>query len=175
MESAADLASITPAIRKLTIAVWALVIVASLNLVAMLYRASVPRTFPFAGGIISSADFPSGDEFANFHELPLEKQVQSASVIAFTTYKKEDGKLKSVITSIPKQTPGATFNWHVGDEYTPSIRYPRENTTYGEGEVMFFTGSPPMMRYSATYSDGRVSGLGDIPVQKLTEVIQQQK
>jgi len=175
MESVADPVSIAPAVRKLTIAVWALVIVLSLNFIAILYRASVPRVFPLTGGIISSADYPSGDEFANFHELPLEKQVQTASVIAFTTYKKEDGKLKSMVTSIPKQKPGVSFNYQVGDEYTPSSRYPRENATYGEGEVMFFTGSPPMMRYSATYSDGRVSGLGDIPMQKLMEIIQQQK
>jgi len=175
MESATDLASIAPAIRKLTIAVWALVIVLSLNFVAVLYRASVPRVFPLTGGIISSSDFPSGDELANFHELPLERQVQSASVIAFTTYKKEDGKLKSIVTSIPKQKPGVSFNYHVGDEYTPSSLYPRENATYGEGEVMFFTGSPPMLRFSATYSDGRVGGLGDIPMQKLMEIIQQQK
>jgi len=175
MESNTDRDSITPAIRNLTIAVWALVIVVSLSLLATLYRAFVPRTFPLVSPGISSVDYAPSDEFANFHEWPVEKQVQSASVIAFTAYKREDGKLKSIITSIPKQKPGIVFAYKVGDEYTSASRYPREGTTYGEGEVMFFTGSPPMMRYSAGYYEGRVPGLGDIPLRKLTDIIAREK
>ena len=167
----------TAAIRRLTAAVWALVIVVGLNLATSVYRAFFfASVFPIhPGSMTSSVDYEGHDPLGDFHSWPIEKQVQSASVIAFTTYKREDGKLKSIITSVPKLTPGVEFRYKVGDEYTPESRYPRENATYGEGEVMFFTGSPPLMRFSASYSEGRVAGLGDIPIQKLSEFISQEK
>jgi hypothetical protein len=61
------------------------------------------------------------------------------------------------------------------DEYARGNRFPRENTEYGDGEVIFFTGSPPMMRLSLTYADGRIGGLSDMPVAKFTKLVKASK
>jgi hypothetical protein len=180
MNLPADQNPSTQAIRRLTIAVWALVVTLLLTVAAQVWTSLLPivlakkisDSFP---SITSSFDYSSKDEFAGFHDWPIEKKIRSASVIAITTYKKEGGMLKSIVTSIPKLSQSMTFDYKVGDEYTPESRYPRENTQYGDGAIIFFTGSPPMMRLSYSYSDGRVSGAGDIPVEKLSELIKGQK
>jgi hypothetical protein len=180
MDPVTGQASNTRATQNLTIAIWALVIVVLLNAAATAYSVFLPaalahRINDLAPSFTSSMDYSPSDAFANFHDWSIEKQVQGASVIAFTKYKNEDGKLKSMIADLPKQNAGTVFNYKVGDEYTPDSRYPRENTQYGEGEVIFFTGSPAMMRFSATYSDGRINGMGDLPMKKLVELIEKEK
>jgi hypothetical protein len=176
MNLPADQAPSTRAIRRLTIAVWALVIALLLNVAAFVSTSLLPvvlakRISDSLPSVTSSFDYSSKDEFEGFHEWPIEKKIQSASVIAITVYKKEGESLKSIITSIPKQSESTPFNYKVGDEYAPGSRFPRENTLYGDGEVIFFTGSPPVMRLSYTYSKGRIGGAGDLPVEKLGELI----
>jgi hypothetical protein len=172
MGPSTDQAANTQAVQKLTVAIWALVAVALLNAAAALYASLPLRLYPFYDGGAPSSQH---DAFADFNDLPVEKQIQSASVIAITTYKKEDGKLKSIITSIPKLASNIEFNYKVGDEYARASRFPRENTSYGDGEVIFFTGSPAMMRISASYENGRIYGMGDMPIEKLSQLIAQGK
>jgi hypothetical protein len=152
-----------------------------LNTVALVWTSLLPvalakRISDSLPNVTSSLDYSFKDEFEGFHDWPIEKKIQSASVIAITTYKKEeDGRLKSIITSIPKQPEGGTFNYKIGDEYVPGGRYPRANTQYGDGDVIFFTGSPPMMRLSYSYAEGRIGGMGELPVEKLNELIKAHK
>lgn len=120
----------------------------------------------------TSSGQPSGDdrELVDFGELNIEDQIAYASVIVLAKFEPvEDGKVISIITEILKKEEGVTFYYAVGDEYTPSSYYPRERADYGDGLLIFFTGSPATMRMSTTYRGDRVTSLGDIPIQLLRE------
>jgi hypothetical protein len=101
-----------------------------------------------------------------FHELSLEEQIKTASVIAIAKYEKSsDGKMKAIIKEFLKKEPGTTIYYNIGDEYPGSSYYTKENTMYGDGVVIFFTGSPASMRMSMSYSGDRIHSLGDIPIE----------
>lgn len=105
-----------------------------------------------------------------FHELPFDAQIEVATVIALVRYEPAaDGKSKALISEILKKDPAVTFPYAVGDEYGPLSYYPRPDTKYGEGGVVFFAGSPPAMRRSMSHSEGRISGLGGMPLQLLRQ------
>jgi hypothetical protein len=180
MDPVADEVASRRALRGLSIAVWALVIVLIVNVLLTLYREFLspiylPRFDAVPPRLSYRIDPSTIDSLANFYDWPIEKQVQNASVIVLTTFKQDGQKLKSVVSEILKQQPGTTFNYQVGDEYARGSRYVRENTAYGDGEVIFFTGSPATMRYSSTYSGGRLLGMGDMPLQTLRKIIEEQK
>ena len=103
-----------------------------------------------------------------FHELSLEEQIQLASFIAIAKYEKSpDGKMKAIMAEFLKKQPGTTIYYDLGDEYPGASYYPKENTMYGDGVVIFFTGSPATMKMSMSYSGDRIHGLGDIPIELL--------
>ena len=164
------------AIRRLTIAVWALVLVLVVNTALQLLTGFLPvmfaRTlFDDSPGPTSLRSYPSVDPMADFYEWPLDKQVANASVIVLTKFEQDGPRIKSMISEILKLAPGTTFNYRVGDEYARGSRYVRENTSYGDGEIVFFTDSPATMRYSSTYQGGRLLGLGDLPIDVLRQKI----
>jgi hypothetical protein len=100
-----------------------------------------------------------------FHELSAEEQIKNASVIALARYEKSsDGKMKAVIKEFLKKDPGVIIYYNIGDEYTTSSYYPSKNRSYGDGVVIFFTGSPASMGMSITYTGDRITGLSDIPI-----------
>jgi hypothetical protein len=108
-----------------------------------------------------------------FHELPVEEQIATASVIALVRYEPAaDGKMRAVISEIVKKDPAVTFHYSIGDEYGLSSHYPRPGTSYGDGQVVFFTGSPAMMQLAMSYSGDRIRGLGDMPLALLREKAQ---
>jgi hypothetical protein len=101
-----------------------------------------------------------------FHELSLDEQIQKSDVIALAKYEPgSDGKIKAIITELLKKDPGVAFYYNIGDEYASSSYYPKGNTSYGDGLVMFFSGSPLIMKMSMTYSGNRIRGLGDLPIE----------
>jgi hypothetical protein len=101
-----------------------------------------------------------------FYELPIEQQIEEASIIALARYEPaEDGRMRAVLKEILKQKDGVTFYYQLGDEYTPSSYYPKSGTSYGDGIVIFFEGSPAMMRRAISYSGNRITGLGDMPIE----------
>lgn len=101
-----------------------------------------------------------------FHELEIDDQIKQASVIALAKFEPApDGKKKVIITEFLKKEPGVTIYYDVGDEYASASFYPKGNADYGDGMVVFFTGSPAQMRMSMTYSGDRIRGLGDLPVE----------
>jgi hypothetical protein len=166
----------TRAIRRLTFAVWALVLILIVNMSLQLITGFLPvmfarRLFDESHSPTSLRNYPSVDPMADFYEWPLEKQVANASVIVLTKFERDGPRIKSIISEILKLAPGTTFNYHVGDEYARGSRYVRENTSYGDGEIIFFTDSPATMRYSSTYQGGRLLGLGDLPIDVLRQKI----
>lgn len=105
-----------------------------------------------------------------FHELSVEEQIKKASVIALAKFEKSsDGKMKAVITEFLKKDPGVIIYYNIGDEYPTSSYYPSKNKSYGDGVVIFFTGSPASMGMSVTYTGDRISGLSDMPIKLFKE------
>lgn len=105
---------------------------------------------------------------SHFYELKLEDQIKKASVIALAKYEPSpDGKMKAIIKEFLKKEPGTTIYYKVGDEYAASSYYPKDKTTYGDGVIIFFVGSPATMRMSMTYQGDRIHGLGDLPLELL--------
>jgi len=103
-----------------------------------------------------------------FHELELDQQIEQSSVIAIARYEPgNNGEVKAIITEILKKDPNTTFYYNIGDEYKSSSYYPRDNTRYGDGVVIFFTGSPANMRMSMSYHGDRIRSLGDLPIELL--------
>lgn len=110
------------------------------------------------------------DAFNKFHELPVDEQIEMASAIAIAKYEKApDGKMKAIIKEFLKKNEGTTIYYDIGDEYEASSFYPEEKVRYGEGVIIFFTGSPASMRMSMTFSGDRIGGLGDMPLVLLRE------
>ena len=105
-----------------------------------------------------------------FHDLPIEEQIKKASVIALVRYElAPDGKQKAIINEFLKKNPNTTIYYNIGDEYPDASFYPKDKTSYGDGVIVFFVGSPASMRMSVTYTGDRIHGLGDIPLQLFRE------
>lgn len=105
-----------------------------------------------------------------FHALRVDDQIKQSSIIALAQYEQaSDGRMKAVIKEFLKKDPNTIFYYDVGDEYSPSSYFPKDNTSYGDGAIIFFTGSPATMKSSMSYSDNRVRALGDIPIELLRE------
>lgn len=104
-----------------------------------------------------------------FHELSIDEQIEAASVIAVARFEPaEDGRMKAVLTELLKKNEGTRFHYDIGDEYSHASYYPNERRpAYGDGVVIFFEGSPAMMRSSMSYSGDRIGALGDMPLKVL--------
>ena len=105
-----------------------------------------------------------------FHELAVEEQIKQASVIALAKYEPApDGKMNAIIKEFLKKDPGTTIYYNVGDAHPTSSYYPKAKTRYGDGLIIFFTGSPATMKMSMSYSGDRIHSLGDIPLELFRE------
>ncbi len=111
---------------------------------------------------------PESEELERpFHNLPPEEMIKQASVILLTKYEAEGTKLKAVVTEVVKREPDTTLYYAVGDEYHHLSRWSGETEVYGEGNVVFFVGSPAQMRTAYSYSEDRIGGLGGMPLSVL--------
>lgn len=171
------------AIKALTIAVWCLCIVALAQLA--FYVSSYIRSMRFAREMASSApSVRSGlskttwsrpENERPFHELPPEQMVARSSVILLTTYVKDGKRYKAIVAEILKQDPNVTLYYSVGDEYPTLSYFPKDGESCGEGQVVFLVGSPASMRSSYSFAGGRITGLGDMPLTTLREMIKRKK
>ena len=101
---------------------------------------------------------------------PIEDQIAEASAIAIVRYEQaEDGRMKAIIAEIPKRHPDTRFFPAVGDEYPRASFYPGGDSGRGTGAVIFFEGTPPAMRMMMSVDEGRISGLGDMPIEIFRE------
>lgn len=168
------------ALRRLAIAVWALVLVVAVSAVVpmMAYLPWLMSMWSHSegpGAARSSASSLLTTPHEKFHELPIEKQIAAASVIAIAKYQKDGEKLKCVVSEVLKRSPDTAFYFKVGDEFPDCSRYPRPDVSYGEGMVMFFVGNPAQMRYSTSIYENRLIGVGDMPVDLLRRKIAEAK
>lgn len=143
----------------------ALILVAVLvmpQLMPISFRSS-DRPAPIASERISAVPPPDA---LGFHDLPVEEQIKRSSAIALARFEPApDGKMKAVIREFLKKDPNTVIHYKVGDEFAAGSFYPSETRSHGDGEVIFFVGSPAAMRMSMTYSGDRIHGLADIPIE----------
>lgn len=112
----------------------------------------------------------SQDNGTSFFDRPIDDQIKMASAIAVARFEPApDGRMKAVIKEFLKLEPNAHINYKVGEEYPSASFYPQKDSRQGDGVVIFFTGEPGMMRMSMSFSGGRISGLGDLPMRLLRE------
>jgi hypothetical protein len=144
--------------KRLSAAVWILAIVLFITLLVsfvVLRSLSVARS--------------------EFDRLSPEQRVQSASIIALAKWQRSGSTLKCVISEIVKQTPGTVFYYKVGDEFRAGNQRATENADFGDGEILFFTGSPARLELTTAYRDDRITGLGDMPISTLREIVRTSK
>ena len=92
-------------------------------------------------------------------------------MIALATYQKSGSTLKCIISEILKHSPDTAFYYKVGDEFRNGSHRVTEGTDYGDGQVLFFTGSPARLEIAVAVHGDRISGMGDMPVSMLREHI----
>ena len=110
-----------------------------------------------------------------FNRLSPEERVQSASVIALANWQTSGSTLRCVISEILKQTPGTKFYYKVGDEFRGGNQRATENADFGDGLVLFFIGAPARLEETVAYRHDRITGLGDMPISTLREIIRTSK
>jgi hypothetical protein len=167
----------TRAIRRLSVAVWILAIVVAANLVVSILQFFYPALL--ASRIMTAlpqklimADGSTMEEYNSFHDWPVERQIQAASVIALARWEKSGPTLRCIISEILKQASNTKFYYKVGDEYrSRSLVVRDDKTDYGDGQIIFFTGSPASARFSTGWKGDRLTGLGDMPIAELRELI----
>jgi hypothetical protein len=168
----------TYSFKRLTVAVWILGAFTALNFIATTFVVLSPtiqeKRFQL---MMRNKNFPAviKDQYTGFHDWPVKKQIQAASVIAIARYETEGKKLKCVISEILKKDPDTDFYYQVGDEYERGSHYMSDDTTYGDGQIIFFTGSPASMKYSCSFTGDRVMALGGMPFDELRETIANMK
>lgn len=168
--------AVVRALKRLTVAIWVLIAITTLELLfglfVTLFPAAVARHFAAQSSDFSSA--PPIDQNRDFYNWPLEKQIGAASVIAVGKMKLEDNIYKCIIAEILKQSPNTTFYYKVGDEYRQGNHAAKPGNDYGDGQLLFFVGSPAEFRYSVSFSGDRVTALGDMPLDVLRQMIHKQ-
>lgn len=112
---------------------------------------------------------------SEFDRLSPEERIHSASVIALAKWQRSGSTLRCVISEILKQTPGTKFYYKVGDEFSRGNQRATENADFGDGEILFFTGSPARLEETIAYRGDRITGLGDMPINVLREIIRTSK
>lgn len=108
---------------------------------------------------------------STFGRLSPAEQIQSASVIALAKWEKSDSTLKCVVSDILKRAPNTTFYYKVGDEFRRGNMHVTANTDYGDGQVLFFVGSPATFEFAVTFRNDRIGSMGDMPISDLRELI----
>ena len=77
-----------------------------------------------------------------------------------------------VVSEILKQAPDTTFYYKVGDEFRPGNQRVSGNADYGDGQVLFFTGSPATLESAVAYRGDRITAMGDMRISDLREFVQ---
>jgi co-chaperonin GroES (HSP10) len=126
----------------------------------------IQQSFASKNPSVPSQTIVSSQPEKQFYELSSDEQIQTATVIVLAKYEPEqDGKVKAVISQFLKKDDNVTFHYKIGDEFVSASYYPRENTSYGDGLVVFFAGNPPSQKMSMSYEGHRIRSLGDMPME----------
>jgi hypothetical protein len=170
--------SLGRAVRTLAIAVGFLA--AGVLALFALYAVSLYKSRAFFRGATSVSASSSRTTHAGgppgvqdekpFHSLAPEEKIKRSSAILLTKHEKDGGRIKAIVSEILKR-PDAGLNYSVGDEFGDLSRYVEGDTDYGDGDVVFFVDGATDMREATTYRHGRISGLGDMPLDLLRAMI----
>ena len=176
--------ALTKAIKLLTIAVWCLcvAVIAQVGLYVWSYVTSMRWSRQMASTSTTSVTPKRSKEFGSspiqwesLHDLPPEQMVAKASVILLTSYEDVGDRYKAVVAEVLKQDPGVELYYKVGDEFQTLSFAKERGQTCGEGQVVFMTGNPASMNSSYGFTNGRIGGLGDIPLAALREMVKKGK
>jgi hypothetical protein len=147
----------------------------SLRVKKLLITASVLAVLFVAGlglwGILRDPAIMLSTFADDFYTWPVERQVAASTVIARGEWRIEGDEYKCIIAEIIKRDPGVSFDYNVGDEFRKGNQRAMPHTTYGEGQVLFFGGSPPTLRFITAVDRGRLVGLGETTLDALRAVV----
>ena len=93
--------------------------------------------------------------------------IGASSAIIYSDNKLANGELHSEIREILLLRPGVIFDHKVGEAYPLPLQMHDTNVHHGDGQIVFFTGSPANFKASVTVYDGRVLGFDDMPLDLL--------
>ncbi len=93
--------------------------------------------------------------------------VKVSSAIVYSDNKVINGELHSEIREILLLRPGVTFDHKVGEAYPLPLQAHDTAVHHGDGQLVFFTGSPANFKESVTVYDGRVTAFDDMPLDTL--------
>ncbi|SRR5216683_2836057 len=167
----------------LTIAVWCLcaAVIGQITFYAWSYINSMRWSRQMTTSMTSVTAKRSKDlepppiQWESLHDLPPEQMVAKASVILLTSYEDVGDRYKAVVAEVLKRNPGVELYYSVGDEF-PHLSFAKEKgVTCGEGQAVFMTGNPASMNTSYGFTNGRIGGLGDIPLTTLREMVKRKK
>jgi hypothetical protein len=107
---------------------------------------------------------------SGFSDFSPGQRIGAATVIALAEWQKSGASLRCVISEIVKQAPNTDFYYKAGDEFQPGSRRVHGNADFGDGVVLFFTGSPATFEMSVAHRGGRITGMGDMRLADLVEL-----
>lgn len=160
------------ALRRLTKAVWALVVVFAAFVV--LYAAGMFLSTP-SGDLApqtsrhESIDIPI--EARDFLDAPIEEKIRESTVIVLARHQSDGSHLRCSVSEILKHAPGIEFNFKVGDDLQWCDHDIEPDTTYGDGQIIFFQGNPARPRFSTTFEGDRLNDMGGTPIELIRDMI----
>lgn len=160
MNSNSESSEIVKAISRLTIAVWVLAVLLLVHVAYDMFAES-PST---AAGPESNPAFMDDFPHDPWAGLTLEQKLGRTSAVLITSISSDGQSKKAIVKDILKLSPGTTIFYEVGEEFPNS-------STDGDGFLVLLTGSPASMQESYSIRDGRIRGLGDMPVARLNEIL----
>jgi hypothetical protein len=172
MDQSPQLERIANGVRGLSVAVWCLVAINCLQVVAWIVPFVAPSFYARQMASLSSSPELPKQTFESWEGLAFDEKVKRASVILITENKQEGGKIRAIIKEQIKRAPNTTFHYSVGDEYLPgTILEPKPDTRYGDGSLVLLQGSPATSHGSYAIYNGSIPGLGEMPVSKIREIV----
>lgn len=155
------------AVRGLTIVVGLLLMVtaARLGLEVHGYVRSLQSEPPPLAAAASPLDSQSESfDGKPFDDLTPEERIRHSSVVLLTKCDSSGARNRSIVAEIVKRRPGTMLYYSVGDEFNQMA------TSKCYDAVVFLVGSPAEMRFAHSYSDGRIGGMGGMPLSMLREL-----
>jgi hypothetical protein len=165
--------SLESTVRRLSSLVRVLIGLSLLNILLTVMIGFAPTVFAHKVNQELDAihEVPGSDPFRDFHVWPLEKQIDSASVILITEYVKSGDRTKSIIKEILKQSPNTRFYYKVGDEFMEMSSSHGFEMGSEKGMIVFLTGNPASTRYGTSYSGDRLGSMGGMTLDELRNTI----
>lgn len=149
-------------IRRLRIAVWILVALSILNLASGLFARTPTR-------VLEMSIPPSGQssELESWEGLTIAQKLDSSSVVLLTRTVRNGRREKEIVHEFLKQAPNTEVFYSVGDEIPSMVCDVKQSSRAGQGSLVLLKGSPATFRESYSIYDGRIPGLGDMPLAKV--------